>query len=153
MQVYYIGLLKLAQAGYVGTGVGYVYLEEMLAREVCMEEYDEALPQKPPLHEQLVWRGHDGYQVCLLVAHQHLGLYPVVFQGFHQAVGSHGCTARLLACVYYKNSHGCVVMWLAGGRRMPRPCRRRGRRPPVVDANVIKISESEAPCDYYFHHF
>ena len=101
VQVYKVGLLELPQPGYVGSGVGYVYIEQMLSAKVQMAENHKALPQEVPLlHGRLRQLDH-GKGVGILIAHKHLCLYAVVVQSLHQPVGCNCRTACPLAGIYH----------------------------------------------------
>ena len=58
-----------------------------------------------PLYSPLAGQRHNGYLVGLLVADEHLGLHAVVHKRLHKAIGSHGGTASLFACIYDEYSH------------------------------------------------
>ena len=47
----------------------------------------------------------DGDVVGLLLGYQHLRLYSVSMQSFHETVGCNGSTTICLACVYDEYSH------------------------------------------------
>ena len=52
MQMDDVGLLKLPQFGNVGTAIGDVNFEKMLAREVQLTEDDESLPEEMPMEHR-----------------------------------------------------------------------------------------------------
>ena len=100
-----VGLLEFLQLCDVGTTVGNVHLKQVFAVQVQPEPHDEPFPQESQLHSLL--SGHRCYRqaVCLLVAHQHLGLHTVVVQCLHEPTGSHRSATRPFTCINYEYSH------------------------------------------------
>ena len=105
MQVDDIGTLKLAQLGDVGASVGYVYLEKVPAAESVVNKNAKPFPQEFERLCQTVAHGEHSNVVGLLVAHQHFSLDTILFQGFHQSVGSDSRTANSFGSIDDKYSH------------------------------------------------
>ena len=105
VQVNHIGLLKLAQTRDVGSRVGKVYVEEVLAREMQTDEDVEPLLEEMPVATGRLGKADHGQRVALLVANEHASLHAMVVQRHHQTVGSYRSTTRPLTCIYYQYSH------------------------------------------------
>lgn len=105
-----VGLPELRQARYVVTRIGDVDVEEMKLGEAHVPEDAPTLPQEMPLSED--GTGHLSHcdRLCLLIAHQHLGLNSIVVKSIHQTVGCYCGATGLLACIYYEYSHRLLVL-------------------------------------------
>lgn len=105
-----VGLPELRQARYVVTRIGDVDVEEMKLGEAHVPEDTPTLPQEMPLSED--GTGHLSHRdrLCLLIAHQHLGLNSIVVKSIHQTVGCYCGATGLLACIYYEYSHRLLVL-------------------------------------------
>ena len=105
MQVDDVCALEFRQLGDVCTGIGNINQEEILPAELVGNEDAQAFPNKFDRLYPMVSDGYYGEAIGLFVANQHFSLDTVFFQGFHQSVGSNGCTADTLGCVDKKYSH------------------------------------------------
>ena len=76
----HVGLLKLAQAGDVKTGIGNVDLEKMFLREMQFAEDGQPFPEEMPTGAERGIQTHYGQRVALLVANEHLRLDTIVVE-------------------------------------------------------------------------
>ena len=104
-----VGFLEFRQTCYVVARIGDVDVEEMLFGEAHVPEDAPTLPQEMPLSEDGTGHLGHGDRLCLLIAHQHLGLNSIVVKGIHQTVGCYCGATGLLACIYYEYSHRLLV--------------------------------------------
>ena len=99
MQVDDICPLKLGKVCDVCPCIGNVHLKKVLATEFVGDEDAQAFPEELEwLHPVVSYRNHCEV-VSLLVAHKHLDLDTIFFQGFHQTIGSNRCTTDTLRCI------------------------------------------------------
>ena len=105
MQMHHIGFLELWRVGDVEARIGHVDVEEVLPREHEVAEYAPAFPQEMPVCGKVSLHADNRNAVGMLLGDEHLRFHSIIVQGFHEAVGCHGCASRTFACVYYQHSH------------------------------------------------
>jgi hypothetical protein len=99
MQVDDIRSLELGKFRDVSSRVGDIHLEEVLTAEVVGNEDAQTFPDElERLHPIASNRNHREV-VGLLIAHKHLDLDTILFQGFHKTIGSNRCTTDTLRCI------------------------------------------------------
>ena len=108
MEMDEVGFLKFGEGRDVRTGVGQIYLKQVFTVETVGRPYHKTFPQELGAKQGGRRKGGHGDLFRALVAHQHLGLYAIVVQGFHQAVCRNGCPSRAFGCVDNQDSHKAV---------------------------------------------
>ena len=99
MQMDNICSLKLCKLRNICACVGDVHQKEVLPTEAVGDEDAPAFPQKFERLYPIVSNGKYSEPIGLFVAHKHLHLDTILFQGFHQSIGSNCCTSDTLGCI------------------------------------------------------
>ena len=110
MQMDDIRSLELCELCDICASVGNVHLKEVFPAEAVGGKDAQTFPQKFERLCPVVSNGKHGKAVGLFVAHKHLDLDTVLFQGFHQSTGSNCSTSDTLRCINDEYSHckiGC----------------------------------------------
>ena len=77
----------------------------MLLLEMQSTEDNQSFPKETPAIDGRLRKPHHCQRVCLLVAYQHLGLYAVIVQRFHQTVSRYSSTTSSLTRIDNQYSH------------------------------------------------
>ena len=112
MQMDDIRSLKLCELCDICACVGNVHLKEVFPAEAVGDKDAQAFPQKFERLCPVVSNRKHSEVVGLFVAHKHLDLDTILFQGFHQSIGSNCSTSDTLRCINDEDSHckiGCKV--------------------------------------------
>ena len=102
MQMYHVGLAKLGQACDVRAARSDINGPQPVEAEPVGNKNPQPFPCLVPFSLTDANRRHG---VCLLIAHKHLGLHAIIYEGATKTVGCNSRAAASLAGTYYQDSH------------------------------------------------